>query len=132
MRFWLVFDIVGTLVALAVLVTAVVLEPRPGGHGTEPAIIAECNYRARTGRPCLSCGMTTAFVNMVRARPVTALEANPAGVFLFLLTAAAPFWLVHAGWTRRDPFRFVHGRRGRFILPALAVCVVGVWVIRTL
>ena len=77
MRFWQVVEILGSLLALSVLVTAALLEPHPSGHGTVPEVFNPCPYRLQTGNPCLSCGMTTCFVNMVRCRPVARVRGQP-------------------------------------------------------
>ena len=130
MRFWMTVEILGTFVSLAVLVTAAVLEPHESGQGTTPALFKPCPYRQQTGNPCLSCGMTTSFANMIRLRPTQAFEANPAGLLLFLITLATPPWLIHAAVTRQDPFRFTRHPIWRWLLPAFAAVVAVVWIVR--
>jgi hypothetical protein len=54
-----------------------------------------CPFRAATGLPCATCGMTHAFVLLAHGRPGTALAASPLGALLaggswtFALLAAA-------------------------------------------
>lgn len=132
MRFWITLEVIGIAFSLFVLGMSVRLAPDPHAYGTTPKIFEPCAYRLQTGRPCLSCGMTTAFSNMARLRPADAWTANPAGIPLFLLTLVTPFWLLHAAWTGKDPLRFTRGRLGRWILPLLATFIVAVWVDRNL
>ncbi|HVP68317.1 MAG TPA: DUF2752 domain-containing protein [Anaeromyxobacteraceae bacterium] len=41
-----------------------------------------CPFRAATGLPCASCGMTHAFVHLARGEVVAALAASPLGAVL--------------------------------------------------
>jgi hypothetical protein len=45
----------------------------------------ECPFRAVTGLPCASCGMTHAFVALAGGRVADALSASPAGALLAAL-----------------------------------------------
>jgi hypothetical protein len=47
----------------------------------------QCPFRALTGLPCASCGMTHAFVHLAHGAPGAAWAANPLGALL-----AAGFW----------------------------------------
>ena len=61
------------------------LRPSVDGVGTHEALgVGPCIYWASTGRPCPTCGMTTAFSWMVRGRVVRAFGAQPAGAVLCL------------------------------------------------
>ena len=129
--FWIVFELLGTLAAVAVLVTAVRLDPDPRGYGTHEGLgLAPCGYLAKTGQKCLSCGLTTSFSNLAHLRPGAAWNANPAGIPLFLLALVSPFWLLHALGTGRDPFRFLSDRLGRWVLPAVTAVLVVTWILR--
>lgn len=128
MRFWLFVELLGTAGALFLLVTAFRLEPEVGPAGAHVQLgLPPCGYQQQTGDPCLSCGMTTAFTNMAHLRPAAALRANPGGVLLFALSLAAPFWLLHAAWSRRDPFRFLRHPLGRWVLPAVVLVTFATW-----
>jgi hypothetical protein len=50
-----------------------------------------CPFRAATGFPCASCGMTHAFVHLARGELAAALGANPLGAVL-----AGAAWLYSA------------------------------------
>jgi hypothetical protein len=64
-----------------------------------------CPFRAATGLPCASCGMTHAFVLLARGEFGPALAASPlgailaAGAWAFALADAARI-LLGAGWPR--------------------------------
>lgn len=94
---------------VAVLVTASRLDPDPSGHGTHTQLgLPPCAFRARTGRPCPSCGMTTAFAWAVRGRLDRAIVANPAGGLLAPSCVALIPWMLAAAlrgrtWGSRSP-----------------------------
>lgn len=85
-----------TVVALGlvgVLGLACWLEPDPRGYGTHTQLgLPPCAFARLTGRPCPTCGMTTAFAWSVRGRFVRAWQANPVGSLL------APACLVMIPW----------------------------------
>src|SRR5688572_14176698 len=74
---------------LAVLVTAALLTPHPSGVGTHTALHYQpCDFLARTGMPCPSCGMTTSFAWFARGNLLASFYVQPIGMVLALLTAA--------------------------------------------
>jgi len=76
---------------LAVLSVAVYLKPDPRGYGTHQGLgraFPPCSFMLRTGLPCPTCGMTTAYSNVVRGRLWTAFLAQPAGMVFALATIA--------------------------------------------
>lgn len=131
--FWATVCILGILGCIAVLGIAAWLEPDPRGHGTHTQLgLPPCRMMEVNRTPCVSCGMTTSFANMIRGRVGAAFAANPAGVLLFLLTLATPLWLGHSLRTCQDPFRFLGHRIGRWLLPGVVLCVVVAWLPRIL
>jgi hypothetical protein len=123
--------VVGTLGALAVLVTAFVLDPDAGEHGASSQLgLPPCQYHAQTGKPCLSCGLTTSLTCVAHLRLGDAFRANPAGIALFFLVLAIPPWLVLSAIRRQDPFRFLTHPKGRWILPGMTAIVVLAWASR--
>jgi hypothetical protein len=77
---------------LAVLIVAATLAPDPGGAGTHTQLgLAPCGWVVKYGRPCFTCGMTTAFAHAAHASPIRSFLTQPAG-FLLALGAAAAFW----------------------------------------
>jgi hypothetical protein len=93
------------LAALLAVVLALArwLEPDPRGFGTHRQLgLPACQFASVTGRPCPSCGMTTAFAWFVRGRLDQAWRANPAGSLLAPTVAALAPWLL-AGAVRGRP-----------------------------
>jgi hypothetical protein len=94
------FACLGALAIFVVLGTAWRLDPDPRGYGTHEQLgLPPCTFRATTGRPCPSCGLTTAFAESARGRFASATRANPAGALLFLASLIGGPWLLHAGCT---------------------------------
>lgn len=81
------------VVLLVVWGIACWLEPDPRGFGTHEGLgLPPCSFKAWTGRPCPSCGMTTAFANMARGRLVAATKANCGGVLVALASLVMAPW----------------------------------------
>jgi hypothetical protein len=126
------------LIAMALALAAVLgvarwLEPDPRGYGTHLQLgLAPCGFFRMTGRPCPTCGMTTAFAWVARGRLDRAWRANPAGCLLAPACAALIPWLV-AGAARGRP---CGTRSVDAPLMALAVVAVGLslvaWTVRVL
>lgn len=69
------------------------LSPDPRGHGTHQQLgLAPCSFLLFTGRPCPSCGSTTAFAHFVRGQWPSAIEANVAAFVLAVCCAAGVPW----------------------------------------
>lgn len=80
------------LCCLAVLGLAAALKPASQGHGTHQQLgLPACTWAAWFGRPCPTCGMTTAFARAADADLLGALHTQPAGAFLAVL-ASVVFW----------------------------------------
>ena len=68
------------LIGLAVLLAAAYVKPSPAGVGSHRQLgLHACGFYERTGYPCPTCGMTTAFAYTVRGRLGRALATQPAG-----------------------------------------------------
>ncbi|MCC5822692.1 MAG: DUF2752 domain-containing protein [Phycisphaerales bacterium] len=79
--------------SLTVLTIAAWLNPSERGHGTHTQIgLPPCSWAIWFDKPCLTCGMTTAFSYSGEGRWITAFLTQPAGAILSLMTATA-FWL---------------------------------------
>jgi len=77
---------------LAVLVTAALLTPADSGIGTHKQLgMTDCGWMVTIGRPCPTCGMTTAFASAANLRPVDAIVAQPFAALAALFSAAL-FW----------------------------------------
>ena len=91
----------------AVLGVARGLEPDPKGFGTHTQLgLWPCGFRAATGRPCPTCGMTTSFAWSARADLGRAWRANPAGSLLAPTALVMIPWLLFvSAWAKPWPFR---------------------------
>jgi hypothetical protein len=80
---------------VALLAVAWVLTPDERGHGTHQQLgLPPCTFFLLFGRPCPSCGMTTAWVRLVHGHVAEALRANIGGTLLGLLAVVSVPWLL--------------------------------------
>jgi len=112
----------GLMVLLSV---AAWLEPSPAGLGTHQQLgLPPCTFRVVFGVRCPSCGMTTAWANVMELRMGEAVRANSGGTLLAILALMATPWLL------------LSAAVGRWILVApndlVLVIVAGVFVAVTL
>ena len=86
--------------SLAILVLAFRLTPAAAGHGTHTQLgFHQCPWVGVFGKPCMTCGMTTAFSHAAHGDLVGAFRVQPFGALLALASAVG-FWLgMHALWT---------------------------------
>ena len=78
---------------LAALGVAAFLRPDPRGIGTHRQLgLAACQFHARTGIPCPTCGVTTSFAHLARGQIFASLYVQPLGTVLGLACIVA-FWL---------------------------------------
>lgn len=86
----------GAIVSIACLVVlglAAWLDPSPIGHGTHTQLgLPPCSWAMWLGRPCPTCGMTTAFALAGEGRWLDSLVTQPAGMAL-CLGASVAFWV---------------------------------------
>jgi hypothetical protein len=87
-----------TLLAIglaALLGVARALEPNPRGRGTHEQLgLPPCTFVVLFGRPCPSCGMTTAWAWLVRGEVRAALRANASGALMAMLALVGVPWLL--------------------------------------
>ncbi len=87
------------VVCAALLAVAARLEPDPRGLGTHERFgLPPCSFILTSGLPCPTCGMTTAFAELMHGRPWQAFQAQPAGAIL-CVTAVALFSVAGAAAT---------------------------------
>ena len=83
--------------AWTLLATGLSMEAAPLGVGTHQQLgLPPCGFLVETGLPCATCGMTTAFTYAVHGRLMSAFLAQPAGLAVALLAAAAAVTGVYA------------------------------------
>jgi hypothetical protein len=81
------------------LIVARLLPPDPRGFGTHErlAFCSPCGFRAMTGWPCPTCGMTTSWSHYTRGEFGRALRANPGGLLLAMLATVVAPWSLLSG-----------------------------------
>jgi hypothetical protein len=90
---------------LALLAIARWLDPDPAGHGTHRQLgLPPCTFVKLFGKPCPSCGMTTAWAHLVRGQIARAADVNLGGAILGVTAVLASPWLI------------VSAARGRWML----------------
>jgi hypothetical protein len=70
--------------ALAVTASLVAYPVGNDVHAFGVDLMGPCEFRANTGEPCASCGMTRSWVHLVRGDVGLALRYNVAGVVMWL------------------------------------------------
>lgn len=80
------------LALLALLAVAAWVPPSPAGHGSHTALgMPPCGWVIAFGKPCPTCGMTTAFAHAARLDLWESAKTQPMG-FLLAMMAATAFW----------------------------------------
>jgi len=98
-----VFQAVGLVLLLGTVGLALALTPSPTGVGTHCQLgLPPCGMYVMTGKPCPTCGVTTAFVEAAHGHLGRALVTQPFGCLMFVLTVAGVLGLVAALVTRRS------------------------------
>lgn len=81
------------LMLLAVLVTAASLQAAPDGYGTHVQLgLSACQWAVRLGKPCPTCGMTTAFAHAAHGNLWQAAATQPMGAIL-CVGASSAVWI---------------------------------------
>jgi hypothetical protein len=91
------FRIVWVTVSLVVL--GVLAAPFALGRDRLTRMVPVCEWKAKYGRECAFCGMTTSFLDISEGRLREAGHANRAGIPLYLLFVTNEICLV--AWVRR-------------------------------
>ena len=128
------FLLVAAGVAMAgVLGIARWVEPDQRGYGTHEQLgLPPCAFRALTGIPCPSCGMTTSFAYVVRGRLLSAAWTNPGGCLLAIGVAGAiPWCLVSAVVGRTLLVRSPERATITAVLSVFGISLAG-WILRFL
>ncbi|MBL8887568.1 MAG: DUF2752 domain-containing protein [Phycisphaerales bacterium] len=88
------------LVCAAPLVIGACLTPSPEGHGTHQALgLPRCGFLMAFGRPCMTCGMTTAVTLAAHGQFGSAFRTQPAGAILAIVLASGVWFGLHAAAT---------------------------------
>jgi hypothetical protein len=113
---------------LGVLLVAARLDPSAAGHGTHTQLgLPACGWALALGKPCPTCGMTTAFALAVRGRFVASFLAQPMGFLLAVATAAAVWAGLYISLTASQLGRVFGGMVTARVLWAAAALAAGAW-----
>lgn len=106
--------------ALAVLVVALWLRPDGKGIGTHQQLgLDRCQFEARTGLPCPTCGMTTSFSYFVRGRWLASAYVQPMGTVLAFVAAMTVWGALYVAWSGRPSHRLLRFVPSRYYLVPL-------------
>jgi len=123
----------GGLGLIAGLVVAGWLEPDPQGYGTHRQLgLPPCTIVALTGKRCPTCGMTTAWANVVRGRLPAALGANVGGTLLCLIALVLAPSLLLAAVRGYRPWWLPGVEGAAWLLAAVSAVTLIDWTIRLL
>lgn len=113
---------------LTVLVIGALLRPDAHGFGTHTQLgFQSCQFKARTGLPCPSCGFTTAFTCFAHGAFLSSFYVQPMGAVLALLTAATIWVGFYIAVTGRPVHRLFRMIPGRYYLMPLLVFALLAW-----
>lgn len=107
------------------------LRPEAAGVGTHTQLgLPPCGVYELFGKPCPSCGMTTAFALLARGLISEAVKVQPAGAAVF--AAAVWLWLyIPIAFLKRRPFDHIFELKPLLVTAvALIVLILAVWIWR--
>lgn len=79
-----------SLACVALLLFFHSLQPDPKGYGTHESFAYPCHFRATTGLPCPTCGITTSLALLCKGKLWLGMRIQPFGFLLFLLFILIP------------------------------------------
>ena len=125
---WRIVSLMISAACLTVLLIAARLTPSPTGVSTHTALgMNDCQFLARTGLPCPSCGMTTSFSLFVRGKILGSLYVQPMGTVLATL-ATLTFWAaLYVGITGKPIARLMRMIPSRYYLAPLLTWALLAW-----
>lgn len=87
-------------IALMLCAIAGTLSPDPRGFGTHEQLgLTPCRFYQWTGRPCPTCGTTTAWTLVMKGHMAAAVKTNLSGALLCVaILVLAPWVLMSAAW----------------------------------
>ena len=115
------------------LATAAWLKPSPLRHGTHQQLgLPPCTFWVLFGRPCPTCGMTTAWAHLVRGQVIGALRANVGGTLLAVVAVIAMPWLLGAAARGRWLGMAPNGAVAACISTTILLVILIDWLVRLL
>jgi hypothetical protein len=110
---------------LSVMIVAASIQPDPSGESTHAQLgLNSCQFLARTGIPCPSCGMTTSFAWFVRGNLLASFYVQPMGLALAVIVSLT-FWLaLYMAISAKPAWRLVAMIPAKYwLIPAMALAV---------
>lgn len=88
------------LLCAAPLLIGAWLTPSPQGHGTHESLgLPPCGFLLAFGKPCMTCGMTTAVTWAAHGHFLRAFQTQPAGALFAIVLASGVWFGLHAAAT---------------------------------
>ncbi len=117
------------LASITLLLVAARLTPSPEGHGTHTQLgLPRCAWEANFGKPCMTCGMTTAFAWAAHGHFVRSFLAQPFGALLAVVTAIASWASLYIALTGSTLGRSLRQLRTPRFYWILGILFLGAWV----
>jgi hypothetical protein len=115
--------------SLAVLLIGMWLEPNgQQGMSTHTQLgLQRCQFEARTGIPCPSCGFTTSVSYFAHGNVAASVYIQPMGFVIAVFLAASVWAGSYIAFTGRPVHRLVAMMPGRLWLIVMLVILVGAW-----
>ena len=115
-------------VCMGVLVLAIYIKPEERGLGSHEQLgMAQCGFYERSGYPCPTCGMTTAFAHVVRGQLVRAFVVQPAGALGALACVLAMVVCGYAAITRKGLGKYFFGINWMMVIMIIGGVVLAAW-----
>jgi hypothetical protein len=113
------------------LIAARLLHPDARGFGTHTQLgLPPCAFRAWTGLPCPTCGLTTSFAYMARLQLTSAFAAHPLGPLLFALTLSLLLCALHGSVRAAQLGATFERLRIRGLAVIIAISMAVCWLVR--
>lgn len=121
------------IACLAILLVGARLQPSDAGHGTHEQLgLPACAFAQTLGRPCATCGMTTAVTHVANGNLARGALVQPFGAGI-ALAAAAGFWIaLHVTLTGSRLWRLASPLLTTRPLLLLAALLLAAWVYKIL
>ena len=86
-----------SLLCLVLISIGLILKLDPSGLGTHTQLgLPPCEFLLSTGKPCITCGATTAFVLCAHGRIFEGFKTHPFGAFVFFACIFIAFSCIKA------------------------------------
>jgi hypothetical protein len=119
------------LVLWGLLIVAAMLKPDPSGLGTHRQLgLPPCSFAMLFGIRCPTCGMTTAWSNVMHGRPDAAVRASVSGTILAVVAALAGTWCLATAASGRWSFGSIRDVTTVWLVLAMVGLILLEWGLR--